>query len=146
MIWTFRVECIRGAYLTPPCIRVIEIDSGSSLIDLHDAIPDAVQFGRDHPCEFYVGRSYRNRQAVFHDSLDWDEAFNACFQAALDHVYPLPKSLRLSHHFDFGDRWCFKIRKVRKKPTAPEAGVHYPRVIEAQRPNPEQYPVHDWCS
>ena len=46
---------------------------------------------------------------------------------------------KLYYLFDFADHWTFEIRKARgaKKP---EAGVKYPRVVEALEPAPEQYP------
>jgi hypothetical protein len=56
-----------------------------------------------------------------------------------DGVYPLPKSCKLYYHFDFGDDWYFGIRKIRKKPHEPAAGVTYRRVVEAIGPNPPQY-------
>ena len=143
MIWTLKIECISGAYLTHQCVRIIEIDSGSSLIQLHDAIQDAVHFDRDHPFEFFAGRTHRNRQVVFNDTLDWEEAFKTYGQLTLDQVYPLPARFKLYYHFDFGDQWYFEIRKMRKKAVEPAPGVSYPRVIEKQGPDPEQYPTYD---
>jgi hypothetical protein len=60
MIWTLRIECVFGHYLEEECIRTIEIESGSSLLDLHDTIQDVVDFDRDHLFEFFAGRNYRN--------------------------------------------------------------------------------------
>ncbi len=74
MIWTLRIECVFGLYLEAECIRTIEIDSGSSLFDLHDTIQDVVDFDRDHLFEFFAGRNYRNRKVVFEDSFDWEES------------------------------------------------------------------------
>jgi hypothetical protein len=140
MIWTLRVECKFGRYLADECIRVIEISSDASLLELHDVIQDAVGFDRDHLIEFFVGRHYRNRTVTFAGDLDGEEAFDAYANISLEQVYPLPKGLRLFYHFDFGDDWYFEIRKSRKQPTEPVAGVEYPRVIERVGPNPEQYP------
>ncbi len=38
----------------------------------------------------------------------------------------------------FGDSWMFKIKKGRKKKYV-EKGITYPRVIESEGENPEQY-------
>ena len=57
MILKLRIECVRGHFLNEPCIRLIEIDENMDLLDLHEAIQDAVNFGRDHPFEFYLANS-----------------------------------------------------------------------------------------
>ena len=49
MIYTLRVECVFGIYLEHECIRIMEFKEDASLYDLHNAIQDAVDFGRDHP-------------------------------------------------------------------------------------------------
>lgn len=139
MIWTFRIECIWGMHLGEECVRVIEIHSSSSLLELHNAIQDAVHFDRDHLFEFFAGRSWRNRKLVFDDSYDWDAGFDKYESLSVEHVYPLPKSCKLYYHFDFGDDWYFEIRKSRKKPTQPEVGASYPRVVQKIGPNPPQY-------
>lgn len=139
MIWTLRVECIWGIHLENECVRVLEIESGSSLLGLHDAIQEAIGFDRDHLLEFFAGRNYRNRKLVFDEGFDWERSWDVYGQLTLEQVYPLPKSCKLYYHFDFGDDWYFEIRKSRKKPTEPEPGVEYPRVVESIGPNPEQY-------
>ena len=140
MIWTLRIECIGGSYLEEKCVRTIEVDSGSTLLELHDTIQDAVDFDRDHLFEFFAGRSSRNRKVVFDNSFEWEDRVDTYSLLALEKVYPLPKGCKLYYHFDFGDSWYFEIRKSRKKPREPEPDVTYPRVIETIGPNPEQYP------
>ena len=56
MILKLRIECVRGRFFKEPCIRVIEIDENMNLLNLHGAIQDAINFGRDHPFEFYLAR------------------------------------------------------------------------------------------
>ena len=143
MIWTLKIECVWGMHLQEECIRLIEIDSGSSLLELHEAIQDAVDFDGDHLFEFFVGRNWRNRKVVFDDAIDWDESFETYSNITLDQVYPLEKSLKLYYHFDFGDDWHFEIRKGRRSPQKPEAGVTYPRLVEAIGPNPPQYGIYE---
>jgi len=140
MIWTLTIECDSGRFLAHECIRVIELKSDASLLDLHDAIQDAVGFDRDHLFEFFAGRHRRNRELVYADTFDSEDAFDAYANISLEKVFPLPSKCRLFYHFDFGDDWYFKIKKSRKKPFEPTPGVKYPRVIERIGPNPEQYP------
>ena len=144
MIWTLRVTCVWGMYFAEDCVRVIEMDSEASLLDLHDAIQDAVEFDRDHPFEFIAGRHCRNRKVVFaQDASRWDEEAAIYADIKLADVYPLPKDCRLFYHFDFGDDWYFEIRKLRKRPFEPEPNVRYPRVTERIGPNPVQYPDYE---
>jgi hypothetical protein len=136
MIVTLRVTCVPGF----ECLRVIEMDSGGSLLDLHEAIQDAVEFDRDHLFEFFVGRNYRNPKVVIASGVDIERRPSAYGRITLDKVFPLPEGLRLFYHFDFGDDWYFEIRKSRKRPSGPQPGVEYPRVVESRGANPEQYP------
>jgi hypothetical protein len=117
----------------------MEIDSKSSLLDLHEAVQDAVDFDRDHLFEFFGGRHQRDRKVVFENSYAWEASFDIYDGITLEQVYPLPKSCKLYYHFDFGDDWYFEIKLIRRKPREPEAGVTYPRIIEAIGPNPPQY-------
>lgn len=139
MIWTLKVNCIYGRYLGEECFRVIEIASSDSLYDLHIAIQKAVGFGNDHPFAFHAGRTWRHRKLVFDDSCNLDESMAVYENTTLAQVYPLPKGLRLFYVFDFGDSWTFSIGRSTKKPSAPQVGVTYPRVIKAVGRNPDQY-------
>ena len=119
---------------------MIEIDSKSSLFDLHNFIQDAADFGHDHLFEFFAGRSPRNRKVVFGGyNDDWEERLDIYCDTCLEHIYPLPKSCKLYYRFDFGDNWYFEIRKGRKKPREAEEGIHYPRIVKLIDPAPQQY-------
>ncbi len=142
MIITLRVECVQGLYLEQDCVRTIEIDEGASLIDLHDAIQGAVAFDDDHMFEFFGGRNPRQRKMSFAEDEDGEYDAGTMGEVTLEEVFPLPKSMKLYYQFDFGDDWIFEIRRSRKKPAPPEAGVKYPRVVEQVGPNPPQY--GDW--
>jgi len=139
MIVTLRVECVWGMHLTEECVRAIEMDDAASLLDLHAAIQESVGFDYDHLFEFFAGRNFRNRKLFFVDEGHWEYEADALDQVTLQQVYPLPKSLKLYYHFDFGDDWYFEIRKSRKKPVPAEPGVCYPRVVERIGRNPPQY-------
>jgi hypothetical protein len=121
------------------CVRVLEIDSEASLLELHDAIQDAVGFDRDHLFEFFAGRNDRNRKLMFDDSFDSEQSFDRYGVLTIEQLYPLPKSCKLYYHFDFGDDWYFEIRKLRRKPMVRDPGVEYPRIAESIGQNPEQY-------
>jgi hypothetical protein len=120
-------------------IRVVEMDSASTLVDLHDLIQDAARFDRDHPFEFFAGRNYRHRAMTFGDALDEADACDDYEAMTLERIFPLPKNMKLFYHFDFGDDWKFEIRRTRVKPKEPAPRVKYPRVIERRGPQLRQY-------
>ena len=141
-IWTLRVKLPR---IRSECVRVIEIGSKASLLDLHEAIQDAVDFDDDHLFEFYVGRNPNNRAFAVCGEPNW-ETFNplkAYGNIKLSTVWPLPKGMNLYYLFDFGDHWLFQVNKTRHKDKEPQPGVVYPRVIEAKGKNPVQYPDYE---
>jgi hypothetical protein len=139
MILKLKIECVSGWYLEETCIRVIEIDEDMDLIDLHEVIQDSVKFDRDHPFVFYLANSsspFAQKQRLTEDD-DWKES--SFEKIKIKDLYPLGRK-KLYYLFDFGDKWTFEIRKARSV-TNPEAGVKYPRVVEAIGPNPKQYPT-----
>jgi len=142
MIWTLKVKSDSGRFLVDECVRVIEMKSDSSLLDLHDAIQDAVGFDRDHLFEFFAGRHRRNQEVVYADTFDSEGAADTYAGISLQQVFPLSGKCKLFYHFDFGDDWYFIITKSRKKAFEATPGVEYPRVVEKSGPDPEQYP--DW--
>lgn len=140
MIWTLHIKCVYGWYLELPCTRIIEMSENSCLYDLHEAIQQAVMFGRDHPFEFFIANS-ASPAAMKHwvtEKEEWQEKERDFFRIKLKHIYPHGRK-KLYYLFDFGDRWTFEIRKARGA-KEPEPGVTYPRLIEAIGPNPTQYP------
>ena len=144
MIMTLRVTIERGMYLEEDCMREIEIETDDTLLGLYFAIQKAVDFDNDHPFEFFYGRHPRNRKIVIEpespmiDPLDYYSFHDAI---PLSTIWPVPeKSVQLFYHFDFGDDWYFKIRKISRKDKEPEPKVKYPRVTTKQGPNPKQYP------
>ncbi len=138
MIWTIKVELLLGLYAEEECIRVFEMDSSSTLSDLHIAIQDAVEFDNDHLFMFYIASTYRNR-----DRITFDMENGNVYDVTLEDIFPLPQGMKLFYLFDFGDEWLFKISKSRKKPQEPKKGVKYPRIIKSIGENPPQYPIWD---
>ena len=140
MIITLTIDCVWGAYLKKQCIRVIEIDEQSCLHDLHSAIQDAVDFGPDHPYEFFLANSsspYAAKQWLT-EKEEWEDKEDDFFRIRLADIWPTGRK-KLYYLFDFGDKWTFEIRKKRGT-KEPESGITYPRLIETIGPNPEQYP------
>lgn len=139
MIITLRVACVWGLNLQEECVRMIEIDQDASLLDVHYAIQHAVAFDDDHMFEFFAGRNPRQRKLSFAEDQYGEYDAGIMGEVTLEEVFPLPKSMKLYYHFDFGDDWIFEIRRSRKKPAPPEAGVKYPRVVDRIGPDPPQY-------
>ncbi len=54
MVYKLSVECVRGMNLEEECVRIVAMDDGSSLNDLHAIIQKAVSFDDDHLYEFYT--------------------------------------------------------------------------------------------
>jgi len=142
MVYILTIDSLSGMYWEHDCVRVIEIDERATLNELHNAIQDAVGFGRDHLYAFYAGRNESNRKVIFGDAESWEEREENYFNISLNQVFPLPKGLMLYYLFDFGDKWIFKIKKSRKL-KEPELTVAYPKIIESQGANPEQYPRYN---
>lgn len=143
MILTLTIECVSGAYLKGSCLRAIEMDEKASLYDLHDAIQDAVDFGRDHPFEFFLANSsspYAVKKWLT-EKEEWEDKEDDFYRIRLTDIWPTGRK-KLYYLFDFGDKWTFEIRKVRSA-REPEHGVKYPRLIKTIGPNPEQYPRFD---
>ena len=139
-IYTLTVELESGLYAETPWKRVIEIPESTELYDLHLYIQKIVNFDNDHLFEFFVGRNWRNRKRVFGDEDEFGFEERESLGTSLNEVYPL-KGMKLFYHFDFGDSWMFTIKRGRKKKHA-EKRVEYPRVIESEGENPEQYPQY----
>jgi len=141
VIWTIRVKLPR---IESECIRVIEIKSSATFLQLHEAIQDAVDFDNDHLFDFFVGRYPENRKYTIGGEANRD-TFNPVKtyrNVRISSVWPLPTGMNLYYLFDFGDNWVFQVNKTRHKDKLIQPGIIYPRVVEARGKNPEQYP--DW--
>jgi hypothetical protein len=141
-IYTLTIELESGRYVSSSWKRVIEISEETVLFDLHLYIQKIIGFNNDHPFEFFIGKSWRKRERVFGDKGEFgfedEDEDEEGLDTKLNEIYPLEGS-KLYYYFDFGDSWMFKIKKGKKKKYI-EKGVEYPRVIESEGENPEQYP------
>ncbi len=144
MIMTLRITAEWGLYLEEDCMREIEIASDDTLLGLHYTIQEAVDFDCDHLFEFFYGRNPRNRRFLFEPEdhiFDTDNPFEIYETIPLAALWPVPaQGVHLFYHFDFGDDWYFKVRKMNRKDKKPEPMVEYPRIIKKVGPNPIQYP------
>lgn len=113
----------------------VEIDSTSTLEDLHYLIQYAVDFDNDHLYEFFVSKTERSR-----DRECFDDENEKLYTTTLENLYPLEKGKKLYYMFDYGDSWLFIITKNRKSPQELKEGVKYPRIINEVGNKPEQYP------
>ncbi|MFZ4539235.1 IS1096 element passenger TnpR family protein [Propionivibrio sp.] len=137
MILTLKVTLLSGSYANGPWEGMIEIDSSSTLDELHLAIQKAVNFDNDHMYEFYISRTARSGNRV-----RFDDENGEVFSTAIEDLYPLPDKKSLYYFFDFGDNWLFKITKSRKRDQEPCQGIEYPRLVLETGVKPDQYP--DW--
>jgi hypothetical protein len=141
VIWTLRVKLPR---IQSECVRVIEIKSTATFLELHEAIQDAVDFDNDHLFEFFVGRYPGIRTYSIGGEANWDtfSPVRTYRNVGISSVWPLPTGMKLYYLFDFGDNWLFQINKTRHKDKMIQPGIVYPRVVEARGKSLEQYP--DW--
>ncbi len=136
MIWTLRTKLARDdtGWSTD-----IEIDSTSTLDELHFAIQEAVDFDNDHLYAFYIARNERSGGQEL-----MDDENGRVFTTTLEDLFPIENKKSLFYWFDFGDDWKFKIMKARKAPHDPQQGVVYPRVVAEVGTKPEQYPDYGY--
>ncbi|MGH8581638.1 MAG: IS1096 element passenger TnpR family protein [Gammaproteobacteria bacterium] len=141
-VYTLAIDLLFGAYAKGPWKRVIEIREDASLYELHRYILKTIGFDSDHLFEFTVGKNERGRDRVFtlEDEFALDESEG--LDIKLNEVYPITGA-KLHYLFDYGDSWTFVIKKSRRKKYVSK-GVRYPRVIESEGKNPEQYPGTGW--
>lgn len=115
------------------CKRIIEIDSKSSLSDLHDYIQEIFEFDNDHLYSFTIGTGKRKKEIcspLMEEKYSTDEV--TLGELGLD------KGQEFTYLFDFGDCWHFTI----KVKGSHDGTLASPKTIEAVGKAPEQYP--DW--
>ena len=135
MIWVIEIELLFGLHAENEWQVSIEIDSVTTLEDLHYIIQQAVQFDNDHMYKFYISRTERSR-----DRIRFDDENEQIYNVTLESLYPLKKGKKLYYMFDYGDSWLFKISKSRKNPQQQKKGMRYPRLVNEVGKKPEQYP------
>jgi hypothetical protein len=136
-IWTLNIKLAFGLYTKGRWQATVEIDHSAILDDLHWTIQRAIEFGNDHPYEFYVAGTWRSRRDVTYS--DEDDPLNT----TLAEIFPPPPDRSLFYWFDFGDDWQFRITRTRAASQVPGARRKYPRLIATRGEQPEQYPTID---
>ncbi|HRA89157.1 MAG TPA: hypothetical protein PK992_13830 [Planctomycetaceae bacterium] len=132
MIWTLRIKLMRHE---DPWSADIEIESSTTLDELHLVIQSAVGFDNDHMYEFSIARNERARtRDVF------DDENGELYSTAIESIFPLEPKKSLYYLFDYGDSWYFKITKTQKRIHEPKEKVKYPRIVSETGTKPIQYP------
>jgi len=116
----------------------IAMDTSTTLVELHQTIQKAVEFGDDHLYRFYIARTERSNAKVL-----FDDENGKIYSTTLKSIYPLEAGHKLYYHFDYGDDWMFKVSKSRKKEFQAKKGVQYPLLIKETGDKQEQYPAWD---
>ncbi|VAW80518.1 hypothetical protein MNBD_GAMMA12-3960 [hydrothermal vent metagenome] len=112
-----------------PWSKTIAVKEEFTLFELHEYIQHLVGFDNDHMFEFYIDKNPRNlRNSVSEETR-------------LNEIYPII-GCKLFYLFDFGDSWIFQIKKSRKKIHEVKDTI-YPKLIESEGANPEQYPDYE---
>ncbi|MDM8535596.1 hypothetical protein QUF70_02445 [Desulfobacterales bacterium HSG17] len=136
MIWTIKIEVIYGRFFENEWESTIEMDSESTLEDLHFVIQDAAGFDNDHLYDFFIARTERSR-----DKKMFDDDNGKIYSTTLERLFPLEKRKKLYYLFDYGDNWLFRISKTRKKAKEPVKDEKYPKLVTEKGKKPEQYPA-----
>lgn len=137
MIWTIKIQLVFGFRAEEDWESTIEVESNSTLEDIHYIAQSAVEFDNDHMYEFYVSRTERSR-----NKIRYNDENEKIYNTTLEDLFPLEKDRNLYYKYDFGDNWQFKISKTRIKPFEAVKGKEYPILINEKGKPPEQYP--DW--
>jgi len=126
-VYLFRVS------LSGEVWRKIELSSGHTLLDFHNAIQDAYKFDSDHLYSFFM------------DGIPWsDEKFTSPHEDEGPHVNEvsigelgLVKGQTFLYLFDYGDEWRFRVSLEEIQANKPHP--KRPRIVERKGKSPEQY-------
>jgi hypothetical protein len=138
MIYTLKIKCVWGIYLQEPFERTVEIESDTTLDEMHGVMQSLLDFDNDHCYDFFTGKTPRDSRNSLGQDGGFSTASKKLKKITLADVFPLPSGHYLFYWFDFGDDWKFQISL--KKESEKEAGTRYPRVIAEKGPQPIQYP------
>jgi len=129
-VYLFRVSLSGSVW------RKIELSSGHTLLDFHNAIQAAYKFDSDHLYSFFM------------DGIPWsDEKFTSPYEDEgpyADEVrigeLGLVKGQTFLYLFDYGDEWRFRVtlEEIRQDKPHPKS----PRILERKGRSPEQYPKY----
>lgn len=118
--------------IRPKIFRTVDVEAGTTLLDLHYVIQDAFDWDDDHFWQFRIaGVGYSapdpldviRPESVDLDTVTLEQVFNSGAKKFL-------------YIYDFGDYWVHDIRF--NKPHAPRPGVAYPVLVKGQRRTPPE--------
>jgi len=132
---TLKTTLLRGRYAFDRWEGLFEVDSESSLEDVHAFLQDTLNFDDDHRFMFFVARTEHSRER-----LTFDEEDAGVYNTTIASVFPLPKKKQLYYLFDYGDHWLFKIARARRTSSEPAPMVKYPRLLHELGTRPRQHP------
>lgn len=121
----------------PDCYRHIRIGSQATLITLHKAILDALDFDDDHCYEFYMNDRYRSEVDAYSSDVIYIEGPSEC-DVTLRQLR-LKKGNKFKFSYDFGDEWLFQCKVLQELNENTDA----PAVIGSVGTAPEQYEPWD---
>lgn len=104
---------------------VLELDSSTTLSELHTAIQNLVTLDDGHLYEFFIARTSRSSDRKHFDLED-----DRLHTTRVADVLPLPKDRKLFYLYDYGDNRIFRVSPTRRQPFEPEKEVLYPRLIK----------------
>lgn len=133
-------SCVLSVKLYPGCYKHIQVDSNETFEELADQILRAFDFDNDHCYAFFLSGKAWDRNSLTLLSA------NACESSSEHHVadyllsdYLPEKGKSILFLYDFGDKWRFSIRLL-KKIDGPTYGC---KMLLDKGDNPEQYPAYD---
>ena len=119
------------------CYRHIQINSSSTLYDLHSAILDAFDFDDDHLHVFFMSnRAWDEDNGIYSHYCEDEEHHSNEYKLS---DFNFSKGSQFLYIFDFGDDWRFHIKVLRTD----DAHTGFPTVIKEVGEAPEQYPDCD---
>jgi hypothetical protein len=133
------------ASLKAKLYREIEIDGGSSLADLAEAIIAAFDFDFDHAFGFYsklTGRYHESPEQyeLFADMEDSDSDAGSVKRTKISQAFATVGK-KMLFVFDYGDEWRFEVRLTALGEKTPK--TRYPRMVASTGEAPPQYPDED---
>ncbi|MDZ7898993.1 MAG: hypothetical protein U5N85_13345 [Arcicella sp.] len=130
--YTFKLEIDKKSY------RIIEIDGGDTLLDLHDIIQEALEFENDHMFSFTIG----DEEEIVGNPWGHNDGLSDQEPAEVrlgDIEFYIGQTI--DYAFDFGDNWHFDVILLEINPDAKP--LKSAKIIKKIGKAPEQYEDYD---
>jgi len=134
-------RCVKSSFIFKASLsgklwRKIKLSHKHTLLDLHNAIQEAFDFGNDHLYSFFMDGKRYSKNRYNCDMCEEPPFVDEAVIGELD-LYVGQKILYL---FDFGDMWEFDVQLV--EILEEDTIVLKPQIIESKGESPEQYPSY----